>query len=139
MKFVLDSSVAIKWFVREADSDEALAVRDDFARGVHELLAPDVFPVEAAHAISRAERQIRITQAEGADHFRDMLFLLPDLHPSLLLLPRAYELSSQARLGVYDCLYVALAERENCAVLTADARMRNALPGSPVVLLASLS
>ena len=139
MKFVLDSSVAIKWFVREADSDEALAVRDDFARGVHELLAPDVFPVEAAHAISRAERQLRITQTEGADHFRDMLFLLPDLHSSLLLLPRAYELSSQARLGVYDCLYVALAERENCTVLTADARMRNALPGSPVVLLASLS
>ena len=39
------------------------------------------------------------------------LATLPALHPYLPLLPRAYELSSQARIGVYDCLYVALTER----------------------------
>ena len=40
--------------------------------------------------------------------------------PSLSLLPRAIEISSQARIGVYDCLYVALAEREGCEFVTAD-------------------
>jgi predicted nucleic acid-binding protein len=63
---------------------------------------------------------------------------LPDLHPYLSLLPRAYELSSQARIGVYDCLYVALAEREGCPLLTADDRLARSLPSHPVVPLGSL-
>ena len=28
-----------------------------------------------------------------------------------------------ARIGVYDCLYVALAEREACELVTADLRL----------------
>jgi predicted nucleic acid-binding protein len=67
-----------------------------------------------------------------------MLSTLPALHPHLPLLPRAYQLSSQVRIGVYDCLYVALAEREGCELLTADDRLQRSLPGHPIVLLASL-
>ena len=54
----------------------------------------------------------------------------PQLHPYLPLLPRAYSIASQARIGVYDCLYVALAEREGCGLVTADARLLNALGGT---------
>ena len=39
------------------------------------------------------------------------------------LLPRAIEISVQVRHGVYDCLYVALAEREACNLLTADTKV----------------
>lgn len=39
-----------------------------------------------------------------------------------------YELSSQARIGVYDCLYVALAEFEQCRVATADQRLLKTFP-----------
>jgi predicted nucleic acid-binding protein len=52
---------------------------------------------------------------------------MPILHTYLLLLPRAYEISSQTRQGVYDCLYVALAERERCELLTADQKLLNTL------------
>jgi predicted nucleic acid-binding protein len=45
------------------------------------------------------------------------------LHPNLPLLPRTYAVSSQARIGVYDCLYVALAERERCELVTADDKL----------------
>ena len=52
---------------------------------------------------------------------------LPELHPYLPLLPRAYPIASHARIGLYDCLYVALAEREDCELLTADARLVSSL------------
>jgi predicted nucleic acid-binding protein len=44
------------------------------------------------------------------------------------------------RIGVYNCLYVALAEREGCALLTADDRLARALGQSHpfFVLLDSL-
>jgi hypothetical protein len=47
MKYVLDASVAEKWVLPEPDSAKAIALRDDYRRGVHELLAPDTFPAEA--------------------------------------------------------------------------------------------
>ena len=52
MKYVLDASVALKWVLTEADSPKALALRDDFRKQVHELLAPDLFPIELAHALT---------------------------------------------------------------------------------------
>jgi predicted nucleic acid-binding protein len=127
MKYVLDSCVAVKWFLAEPDSAKAIQVLDEFNRQVHELLAPDVFPVEVAHALSRAERRGLIPPPAGSQHLSDLLVYLPALHASLILLPRAYEISSQAKIGVYDCLYVALAEREGCALLTADDRLTRAL------------
>jgi predicted nucleic acid-binding protein len=65
MKYVLDSKVALKWVLPEPDADKAVQVRDDFRRGITELLSPDIFPVEVAHALARAERREIIQPAEG--------------------------------------------------------------------------
>ena len=138
MIYVVDSCVAVKWAIAEIDTDRALRVRDDFRAGLTDLIAPDVFPIEFVHALTRAERQNRLTPDEGAEFLADMLASLPLLHPYLPLLPRAYELSSQMRIGAYDCLYVALAERERCELLTADQRLVNVFAGFPIVALSTL-
>ena len=130
MKYVLDSSVGFKWAVVEQDTPKARQVRDDFRNALVELIAPDAFPVEIAHALTRAERQGRITPVQGAQLITDVLKVLPALHAALPLLPRAYEISSVMRIGVYDCLYLALAEREGCELLTADDRLVKNLTGS---------
>jgi predicted nucleic acid-binding protein len=51
----------------------------------------------------------------------------PLLHPFLPLLPRAFAISSAKRVGVYDCIYVALAEHQTCEMVTADDKLINAL------------
>jgi predicted nucleic acid-binding protein len=132
MKCVLDSSVGFKWFLIEDQTDKARLLRDDYRAGNLELIAPDVFPIEVVHALTRAERTNRITAQEGSRLVVDLFRILPALHQSLLLLPRAYQISSQIRIGVYDCLYVALAEREQCDLVTADQRLLNSLKGFPV-------
>lgn len=138
MKLILDSSVGLKWIFIESGSDKARKLRDDYRNVVIELLAPDVFPVEFTHAVTRAERMNRITPSEGAEYVEAMLDSMPVLYPSLALIPRAYELSSQFRIGLYDCLYVALAEQEQCDMVTADQRLITNLPGFPIVSLDSL-
>jgi len=127
MKRVLDSSVGVKWVIPEKDSDKALQLRDDFLNKIVELVSPDIFLIEAAHAITRAERQKRITPAEEAKALTHLLTTAPDLLRYVPLLPRAYELSSQFRIGVYDCLYVALAEHEKCDLVTAESRLISSL------------
>ncbi len=103
MKYVLDSCVAVKWFLAEPDSANAVQLLDDFTAQIHLLLAPYVFPVEIAHALSRAERRGLLHPPAGWEHLSDLLAFIPALHTSLTLLPRAYEISSQMRIGVYDC------------------------------------
>ena len=63
----------------------------------------------------------------------------PLLISSIPLIPRAYDIASQARIGVYDCLYVALSEKENCQLVTADDKLIKALQTSfpQIVHLAS--
>ncbi len=140
MRYVLDASVAVKWSLPEAHSDKAILLRDEFSKGLHDLLSPDVFPIEVAHSLTRAERQKRISPTDGAIALADMLKNLPVLHPSVPLLSRAYAISSAMRVGVYDCLYVALAEREKCELVTADDKLvKNLQPHFPFLTpLASL-
>jgi predicted nucleic acid-binding protein len=138
MKYVLDASVAIKWVLPEPDSQKAISLRDNFRKQVHELIAPDTFPVEVAHALTRAERKGLIQPPEAVERFNEIAVNLPQIHRYLPLLPHAMELSSQFRIGVYDCLYVALAEREGCQLVTADDKLAKNLPGFPIISLSAL-
>lgn len=123
MKYVLDASVALKTVLPEEDSDKAIALRDAFQENIHQLIAPDILPSEVAHALAKAERRGILKSPEGLQRLLGILSLSPDLYPSLPLLPRAYEIASAVRIGVYDCTYVALAEREHCELVTADKKL----------------
>ena len=63
MKYVLDASVGIKWVMNEIDSAKAGQLRDDFRSRIHDLIAPDSFPLEAAHALTKAGRRAIVTDA----------------------------------------------------------------------------
>jgi predicted nucleic acid-binding protein len=137
---VLDANVALKWVLPEPDSAKAQQLREEFEKGTHELLAPDVFEIEVAHALTRAERQRKIAVGQAAILWSDVMSTPPRLERSGPLLPRAIGISSRYRQGVYDCLYVALAEREKCELVTADDKLVQKLqPDFPfIVLLSSL-
>ena len=54
MKYVLDSSVAVKWVLPEKDSDKAIRLRDDYRQGPHQLTAPDRFTLEVMNILGKA-------------------------------------------------------------------------------------
>jgi predicted nucleic acid-binding protein len=109
MKYVLDASVGVKWVMNEVDSSEARGLREDFRNQTHELIAPDSFPLEAAHALTRAARRGIVSDATML--WVELMIDSPRLFPSVPLLLRALGIARHAGIGVYDCLYVALAER----------------------------
>jgi predicted nucleic acid-binding protein len=135
MKYVADSSVALKWVLPEPDSGKAIRLRDDYRSGIHELLAPDIFPSEIANGLASAERQKRIRTGESAVFLNDILSAAPALHPSPPLLIRAMEISISTKQAVYDCLYLALAEAQGCELVTADDQFARALrPAYPFIV-----
>lgn len=86
------------------------------------------------------ERSGRIKPGDADIFFRQFLSQVPPLCSAIPLLPRALEIAKQFRQTVYDCLYVAHAEREGCELVTADDKLVNAVqPALPfVVHLSSL-
>jgi predicted nucleic acid-binding protein len=133
-KFVLDASVALKWCVSEPHSEHARQLRRDFLAGVHELIAPDIFPIEVGHVFSKMHRQSLLTAPEAELYLADVMTTPPDFHASLPLMPRAFQLSLEIRKGLWDCLYLAMAEQENCLVVTADAGLMASNPVSALLI-----
>ncbi len=123
MRYVLDAIVAIRWVTVSPLAPQAQRLRTEFRNGMHELLAPSLFIAEVANALSKGERQRLIPSGHARLFFADILRTSPLLHAYEPLLDRAFVISSQTRSALYDCLYVALAERESCALLTADDRL----------------
>jgi predicted nucleic acid-binding protein len=120
MKYVLDSSVALKWVLPEVDFGIALRLLDETDNGLHELIAPDIFTPEIANALAAAERQERIKAGESASLFLDILRQGPTLFSTSPLLIRAMEVAVSTRQAVYVCIYLALAEAESCEMVSAD-------------------
>ncbi|NSW58417.1 MAG: type II toxin-antitoxin system VapC family toxin [Armatimonadetes bacterium] len=131
---VVDASVAIKWVLTESDSD---AARSLVKRRV-EMAAPASLRVETANVLWRRVQRKELT-LEQALLCWDALSRIPmDLHPIEGLVQRALEHAAASERTVYDCLYVALAERLGVCLVTADESFHKALlstPGVPRVLL----
>ena len=107
MKYVLDSSVALKWVLPEPDVSKAVQLRDDYHNGVHELLAPDIFPVETLHALTKAERRQRIAPANGWTLWQSLLADAPAMHSHVSQLGRAYQIASAARIARVSYLFLS--------------------------------
>jgi predicted nucleic acid-binding protein len=120
MKYVLDSSVAVKWVLPEKDSDKAIRLRDDYRQGLHLLVAPDWFTLEVMNILGKAAARKIITPALALQHLADILGNAPVFFPSLPLANQAFQLALKHQRAVYDCLYLALAVQEKCDLVTAD-------------------
>ena len=140
MKYVLDASVAICWVIPRPLSPKAVRLRDEYLQQIHELLAPAVFLDEVASALTKAERQQDIALGQAAPLYAKVMNSPPVLVGMLPLIARAIDISSRTRSGYYDCLYVALAEKEGCELVTADQKsINNLAPHFPfIVPLANL-
>lgn len=123
MALVVDASVAVKFVVREIGSEAAqqlLSIPEP-------LIAPDWLLAEAASAMWKKVKRSELLFV----HAERNLDLLPSfferLHPSGSLVAEAFRWSVNLRHPVYDCVYLALALREECSVVTADEKFHDAL------------
>lgn len=122
---ILDASVALKWVLVESDSDKARTLRDECRNALRDFLAPDIFAVECAHALTKGERKGLVV--DPASLYDEVMLDAPQFVSSIPLMTRALSIARKARIAVYDCVYVALAEREGCELITADQKVINAL------------
>jgi predicted nucleic acid-binding protein len=119
---IVDASVALKWFLPEAGSREAIALQT----GTHNLAAPSLIRTEVAGGICRATRgnAPRLSEAEADQLCSRWLSKLEqrilEIVPDESLLKEACGLAISLGHPLPDCLYLELAFRWNIPLITAD-------------------
>jgi predicted nucleic acid-binding protein len=131
-RLLADCSTVAKWKLTAEDyAADAAEMLSDWEAGAIQVCVPDQLFPELASALLGSYRRHspRLTQAEAREALDDLLpspFTIYRTRGRKLLL-RAFDIATQFNLRVYDCIYVALAERKRIEFWTADERLHNAL------------
>jgi predicted nucleic acid-binding protein len=124
--YVVDASVAVKWFVPEIHSEHALRL----LRKRFDLQAPELIQAEFGNILwkkCRAGELDGTTAGEILGSFKRSPLVV---HPHGALLKLAWEIALKHRQTFYDCLYLALAMAEKARMVTADRKFYEALAGT---------
>lgn len=127
---VLDASALVDVVTDQPERDVVLAYLDQ------EVLAPGHQLAEVSSAVVRLLRAGDLTDAEAERALIDAASLSQrQVDVDDALLRRAFALRDSIR--ILDGLYVAVAERHGCALLTTDGRLARANPPCEVILAGS--
>ncbi|MFG1347476.1 type II toxin-antitoxin system VapC family toxin [Xanthobacter autotrophicus DSM 431] len=136
-RFVVDASIALKWFFDEGDQLEA----DALVASGSALIAPLLIQTEVANALWKKRRIGAVTMTEAIDICAQLPPFFQRLFPVEPLLPAAIELSFRLDHAIYDCIYLSLARETDCPFLTADGRLARKTAGQtdlpPILPLSS--
>ena len=116
--FVVDASVAVKWFVAETD----FLAADDLSASNHRLFAPRLIMTEVANALARKVTAGFMSAAEARVYLRSLPHYFDDVLAVDDLIEPTFENSCTLRHPIYDLIYIEAARKVNAQVVTADRR-----------------
>jgi predicted nucleic acid-binding protein len=115
---VVDASVAVLWTLEQRGSDRASALRTEDG-----LIAPSLIVAEIGNAVWKAVRRDDLPSEHAPMAVEIALGPIHELKPADELRGRALELAMELDHPIYDCFYLALAERERVPLVCADKDM----------------
>jgi predicted nucleic acid-binding protein len=115
---VVDASVAALWVLDQQGSARAHALRSE-----GELIAPSLIASEIGSALWKAVRRRDVTRADALLAIEATLLPFERLVPDEELESRALAIAVDLGHPIYDCFYLALAERERSPLISVDKRL----------------
>jgi predicted nucleic acid-binding protein len=124
--FIVDASVAVKWFVAETDS----LVADELSASNHRLFAPRLILTEVANALGRKAMTGLMSAAEACVYLRSLPQYFDDVLAVDGLIEPALENACAIRHPIYDLIYLEAARRLDAQLITADRRFIAKIAGT---------
>jgi predicted nucleic acid-binding protein len=118
MTLVVDASVASLWVLEQDGSERAFALRNEDS-----LIAPSLIVAEIGSALWKAVRRGDTTRANALVALEAALLPIDEIVPLEEFRERALEIAIELNHPIYDCFYLALAERERYPLVTGDKRL----------------
>lgn len=128
MKFVIDASVAIKWYIPEIYEQEALSL----VIAKHRFHVPELILPEFINTIWLIVRRGALTKSQGEQIVEDFVKRRWTIHSQNSVIKTAYLGAVSSGQTVYDWTYLALAVSLSCEMVTADQKFYKALEKTPL-------
>jgi predicted nucleic acid-binding protein len=119
MTLVVDASVVLKWFVDEPESLQARALVEE----ADAFAAPDLIIAEVANVFWRKGRLGETSSAQATEALEELMVEIDLFVACGELWSAAFRASEVLDHPVYDCFYLALAQRLDAPLVTADKRL----------------
>jgi predicted nucleic acid-binding protein len=123
---VVDASVGLKWYLDEPQAASARLL----LQGENELSVPHLFFTEIGAALCKRYRRRGISAPVVVATLEAVEEVPVKVWPDRDLLWDALAIALRCGCSVYDAIYVALADRIDGRLVTADQRLVNAAAGS---------
>lgn len=128
--FVIDASIAIKWYLDDEDFvDVARSVLYDATARRIRLQAPGHFHFEVANALRVAVQTGRTDHELGRRSMTNLLNLPINISSDRNLIMNAYAFARRFDCTLYDAAYVALADATQWPLVHADRKLQASLAG----------
>lgn len=133
-RFVLDTSVVIKWFSEHGEDDlaSALAIREGISEGTLEVAVPDLLFYELANALRFNPKFSADDVGQAVKSVHDMGFGIRPVEPAVLEL--SIDMALKFNLTVYDAYFLSLAQSEEQPLITADYKMAGRMKGAKYLM-----
>ncbi len=125
--FVVDASVAVKWFIPEIYYEAALQLRNS----EYELHVPKFVLLEIGNVLCKKQRQTELTREESALILKLLQSLPLHWHSDNIIFNQAVTIASETQRSLYDCMYLSLAILLDGLLVTADRKFYEALQNTP--------
>jgi predicted nucleic acid-binding protein len=135
--FVLDASVALRWFLDHPVPAYASKVKQFFLKGVRAVV-PALWHLEMSNGLAVAERRSVLTSADVDQALIDIEQLVAqavDINGDVVSARQALITARGFQLSAYDAVYLDLARRERLPLATLDDKLRAASARAGVELL----
>ncbi len=123
---VLDASVIVKWFIDENDSDKAEIIKEQFINEKINIIIPSLLYYEVLNAL-KYSKLFRLDElnlvGESIENYGFNAMVIKDEVREKML-----EIAINHDISIYDASYIALAEKFNTQLITADEKISKKLP-----------
>ena len=133
---VIDASVIVKWFIDEKDSDKAEKIKEQFINEEINLIIPSLLYYEVLNALKYSKLfkldELNLVGESIENYGFNAVVIKNEIREKMV------EIAINNDISIYDASYIALAEKFNTQLITADEKISKKLPKSLKILISNL-
>ena len=133
---VLDASVIVKWFIDENDSDKAEIIKEQFINEKINIIIPSLLYYEVLNALKYSKLfkldELNLVGESIENYGFNAVVIKDEIREKMV------EIAINHDISIYDASYIALAEKFNTQLITADEKISRKLPKNLKALISNL-
>lgn len=133
---VLDASVIVKWFIDENNSDKAEIIKEQFINEKINIIIPSLLYYEVLNVLKYSKLfkldELNLVGESIENYGFNAVVIKDEIREKMV------EIAINHDISIYDASYIALAEKFNTQLITADEKISRKLPKNLKALISNL-